>query len=166
MEDAGTDLGVRGEGGDVAGTVVEGEQESPRERGETGPRHEGPVERRGGLAKLTGERGGDDVAHALVRRRRQQARGGEALPDRVEVADTAQLEVAPRRQLQRLTVGELRENVQLGRFDGAAGQPHPHQGTVGRRVRSQDTRAGVGLLRLQCDQSSKWTGGRVMTWPA
>lgn len=101
-----------------------------------------------------------------MRRRGQQARIGETLAGGVEVGDAAQLDVAAGRQLDRLVTGQFRERDELRGFERSAGQPDPDQGTVGRRVRSQDTRAGVGLVRLQDDQSSKWTGGRVMTWPA
>lgn len=98
-----------------------------------------------------------------MRLRRKESRGRQSLAGLVKIGYAANLDVAARGEFESLAGGEIGQFRELRRADPPAGQPNPHERTVGRLMRSQYARAGVGLLS---DQSSSTTGGRVITWPA
>jgi hypothetical protein len=99
------------------------------------------------------QRRGDDVADALVGRRRQQTGRRQAFGEIRLDGETAQLEVAAGGQLE-LTVAELlrrgAQHAPLSGGDNAARQSDPGQRTVGGPVHADRAGARVGAVMAGC----------------
>ena len=140
--------------GHVAAAVVDAEPEPAGQRGQRGLAPDRGVQvghprpHVGDAADAPRQRRRDDVAHPLMRGRRQQARG-RRLPRRraAGVADRRGSGCCRARSVpspgSRTRSAALRQRLQLRGGDHAAGQPDPGQRAVGGLVHLQRARAGV-----------------------
>lgn len=149
---------IRTQGIDVTTAVVQREEKaagqsgrfvtSAQQRVQRGqPRPDIPV----APAVEPGERGGHDVTYPLMAPGRQQPGPAQEFgePSAAVLAEAAQLDIAPRSEMQ-LTVAQLprgpMERVRLSGSQHAAGDPDPRQRPVVRPVEPQRPRAGIAAV--------------------